>query len=83
MKEFIATKSQEAKDKYLQEREKYDLLIKNAVEEAAAVGLNTACVSIQATWFEMKLVERYLADLGCYNIDGGSNYSWKHIHFDF
>jgi hypothetical protein len=32
---------------------------------------------------EMKLAERYLKDLRCYNIDGGSNYSWKHIHFNF
>ena len=83
MKEFIQQQSEKATNNYLEKRPKFDELIKSAVTESAEQGLNTACISFQGNWAEMKLAERYLKDLGCYNVDGGSNYSWKHIHFTF
>lgn len=83
MKEFIQQQSEKAINNYLEKRPKFDELIKSAVTESAERGLNTACISFQGDWAEMKLAERYLKDLGCYNVDGGSNYSWKHIHFTF
>lgn len=83
MKEFIQQKSQKAYNKYLELRENYELLIKNAVETSAEIGLNTACITVQATWNEMKIIERYLGDLGCRVTKSYSNYSWKYITFNF
>ena len=83
MKEYIQQQSEKATNLYLTKRTQFDELIKSAVTKSAKRGLNTACLSFQGDWAEMKLAERYLKDLRCYNISGGSNYSWKHIHFSF
>lgn len=83
MKEFITKKSQEAKTNYLQTRTKFDTAIKNAIEESAEIGLNRACIQFQGTWRDVAILSRYLEDLGCTNIQGMSNYSWKSVDFDF
>ena len=83
MKEFIKEQHDKAFNKYMNERHNYENAIKGAVKEAAEVGLNEACVVIQARWYEGKIIERYLTELGCRNITVESNYSWKYIKFTF
>ena len=83
MKEFIKEQHNKALDKYMTERRNYEMGIKRAIEEAAEMGLNEACIVIQARWYEGKIIERYLLELGCTNITVESNYSWKYIKFTF
>lgn len=83
MYKFIEEQSKKASQIYNEEKTQFDEAIKKAVKQAAEHGLNHAVVCVQTSWYSMEIIKKYLQELGCRDINGSSNYSWKIISFDF
>lgn len=81
--QYIKDQSKRAFNTYLEAREEFESYIKQAVEEAADRGLNRAHITFQGKWEDALIIQRYLKDLGCTEINLDSNYSWKYVSFNF